>query len=208
MAEAATQEAAQKPFLIENVVRKQGTRLHRVRANVRHRFKQYVAGMRLTRGKKLPLNSEAFDKHKAQILQMLRDGIVAVHTPDNIRVTTLPDGRFVLTKMPNQGTKVLEKGEMPSCFGGTATAAAPPPAPKADPAPVPPPIPNEDKTQRMKVDDLTVLPNIGGGRVKKLAAAGVTSFVQIASMSVEDLVTVLGIDAGVAAEVIEAAKGR
>lgn len=95
---------------------------------------------------------------------------------------------------------------MPSCFGGTAVSA--PPVPKAAPPPVPPPVPNEDKTQKMKPDDLTVLPNIGGGRVKKLASAGIMSFAQIASMSVEDLVSVLGIDAGIAAEVIEAAKGR
>ena len=57
-------------------------------------------------------------------------------------------------------------------------------------------------------DELTELPNIGGGRARKLTAAGITSFAQIASMDAGALAETLGVDEGLAAEVIEAAKGR
>lgn len=210
MADAAEKKVAEKvpTYLIENVVRKQGTRLHRARATTRHRFKQYVAGQRLIRGKKLPLSEEAFRGAEGQIIELLQAGIVAVHTPDNIRITTLPDGRYVLTKMPNMGNKILEPGELPSCFkGGTAKAevpkkAAPPPKVEAAKEERP------DATGKTEPDDLTELPNIGGGRARKLTAAGITTFGQIASMSTGALAETLGVDEGLASEIVEAAKGR
>jgi hypothetical protein len=203
------EEAAAKTvptYLIENVVRKQGTRLHRARATTRHRFKQYIAGQRLIRSKKLPLSEEAFQKEEAKIVELLQAGIVAVHTPDNIRITTLPDGRYVLTKMPNRGTKILDHGELPSCFkGGTAKAEVPKKAPPKVEATK---EERPEATGKTEPDDLTELPNIGGGRARKLTASGITSFAQIASMDPDQLASTLGVDEGMAAEVIEAAKGR
>jgi len=213
MAEAAEKEVAREKtpsYLIENVVRKQGTRLHRARATTRHRFKQYIGGRRLIRSKKLPLTEEEFRKAEDQIIGMLQAGIVAVHTPDNIRITTLPDGRYVLTKMPNLGHKILEPGELPSCFGRLDSTVK---GPEKTPQP-----PDESKveskeerpepTAKTEPDDLTVLPNIGGGRARKLTSKGITSFAQIASMSAGDLSETLGVDEGMASEIIEAAKGR
>jgi predicted flap endonuclease-1-like 5' DNA nuclease len=210
MAETAKQEEAKKAprpgFLIENVVRREGTRLHRARSITRHRFKIYIAGQRLVRNTKLPLTAEQFAANGEQIVELLKEGAVAVHTPDNVRVTTLPDGRYVLTRMKDGAHKVLEADANP--FEGIKMEAPKAPkkpepkveAPKEEAAPEP--------TVKTEPDDLTELPNIGGGRARKLTAAGITSFAQIASMGADALAETLGVDDGMAAEIVEAAKGR
>ena len=207
MADTANQEGAKaaKPgFLIENVVRREGTRLHRARSITRHRFKQYIAGQRLTRNQKLPLTAEQFAANGKQVMELLKGGVIAVHTPDNVRVTTLPDGRYVLTRMKDGAHKVLEADANP--FEGIKMEApAPKPAPKAE---APKEEAKEPEPTVTEPDELTELPNIGGGRARKLTAAGITSFAQIASMDAGALAETLGVDEGLAAEVIEAAKGR
>lgn len=212
MAETAKQEEAKKAprpgFLIENVVRREGTRLHRARSITRHRFKQYIAGQRLTRNQKLPLTAEQFAANGKQILQLLKEGVVAVYTPDNIRVTTLPDGRYVLTRMKDGAHKVLEADANP--FEGIKMEAPAPkkPEPKAEAPKVEATEERPEPTGKTEPDDLTELPNIGGGRARKLTAAGITSFAQIASMDAGALAETLGVDEGLASEVVEAAKGR
>lgn len=127
MADAA-KKAAPAPFLIENVVRRQGTRLHRARSATRHRFKQFIGGKRILRNQKLPLQPNEFEANLKQIVEMLQGGVIAVHTPEGIRITTLPDGRYVLTKKTG-AVKVLGKAEVPTCLGGAAPLP-PPPAPE------------------------------------------------------------------------------
>lgn len=152
MADAAT-KAAPAPFLIENVVRREGTRLHRARSTTRHRFKQFIGGQRVLRNQKLPLTPDQFKLHEKQIVQMLLDGAIAVHTPDGLRVTTTPGGQYILTKRDG-ATKVLPQGEVPSCFsGGSAPApkaAPPPPEPVVEEEPPPEPVVEEPKTAKKK----------------------------------------------------------
>jgi DNA uptake protein ComE-like DNA-binding protein len=202
MADAA-KKAAPAPFLIENVVRRQGTRLHRARSATRHRFKQFIGGKRILRNQKLPLNEAEFRANEKQVVEMLHAGVVAVHTPDGIRITTLPDGRYVLTKKTG-AVKVLDKGEVPSCFtGGSA------PLPKA--APTPAPQPKEDSTvlvEKAEPDDLTELPGIGAGRAKKLLAEGIDTFAKVVDVGAGTLAEIFNVPEDTAAEMVAAAKER
>lgn len=117
MAEAATEkkEVAEKAkpepkkvYQVENVVRTVGSRLLRAKSAVRHRFKLFVAGQRLLRGKKLPLTSEQFEANKEEIQKMVMAGQVAVITPDGIRVTALPDGRLIQMRVKDGAVKIVD----------------------------------------------------------------------------------------------------
>lgn len=199
MAEVRIEKASKelpKCFLIENVVRRQGTRLHRAKATTKHRFKQYIGGMRLLRNKKLSLREDVFRKEEDKIVELLKAGIVSVHT-DNMRITTLPDGRYVLTKIDSGAFKILGKGEIPVYFkGGEPVTPQKTNGPSSKP------------TVKIEPDDLTILPNIGGTRAKKLRTRGINLFHQVASMPAVSLTTILAIDESAAAEIINAAKGR
>ena len=121
--------------LVEHPVRNVGTRGHRAKSPTRHRFKQFVVGMRVLRGRKLTLTDEQFAAAKDQLEGMVLAGTAAVILPDGKRVSSLPTGEFTVD---GQIAK-------PACFGGKA--AAPPPAPKAEvkkAAPTPEPEPEEE----------------------------------------------------------------
>jgi len=198
MADAAKKEAPSF-FLIENMVRRQGTRLHRARSATRHRFKQFIGAKRVLRNKKLPLTEGEFRLHEKQIVEMLLAGIIAVHTPDGLRVTTLPNGRYVLTKK-NGAVKVLDAGEMPSCFGGSARAPHPPPPP--------PKVEEELEPQPPNADDLTALPGIGAGRAKKLKAVGIDSFAKVVEAGASKLAEIFNLPEEAVEETVAAAKER
>lgn len=181
-----------KTYHVLNTVRCQGTRLHRARpAQQRHRFKLFIAGQRLLRNKKLPLTEAQFEKEKDRIHGLVLEGKVALFLPDGIRVTSLPDGRLVYTK-PNGATKI---GEFPKEAEAPKEAAAPPPTP--------PPVPPKDE---MKKDVLTNLPSVGPGRARKLEAAGVISYKQVASLEAAALSEILGVTAEVAEDIRGAAQ--
>jgi hypothetical protein len=189
-----------KVYYVENTVRREGTRLHRAKSATRHRFKVFVAGQRVLRSKKVALNESLFAQEKKNLLDMCLAGMVAIYTPDGIKVTTAHTGEFILTK-PNGAVKVLAQGEMPSCFGGTAV-----PTPSKD---VKMEVVKEvitSASEEEEVDDLTSLPGIGAGRARKLEAAGIDSFAAVVGLGVEGLMEVLGVTEEMAQEVIDAAK--
>lgn len=199
-------------FQVENTVRKVGSRLHRAMSPTRHRFKQYIAGKRLLRNKKLSLSEAEFRQNEEQIVELVLAGIVAVHTPENIRVTSLPAGEFVLTKMGSGATKILAKGEIPTCFGGEGVSLVQetdtPEGPKTNTeSPTEEELetkPEESDVTEMTPDDLTELPNIGAGRARKLEFAGIATFQDVSGRK-NELTSLLNVTDDVAAEIAEAA---
>jgi predicted flap endonuclease-1-like 5' DNA nuclease len=210
MAEVAKKDT--KPaFQVVNTVRRVGTRLHRALSPRRQRWQLWVAGQRLLRNKRLPLTEEQFLKERDHLHKLVLSGKAAVITPDNVKVTTTPDGRYVLTKMGTGATKLLEQGEVPACFGEKKVAK---PQPKPAPAPETPaeewpkeelPKAEPEEASDPKSQDLTALPGIGGGRAKKLEGVGVTAYSHVVECGVAGMMEILGITKDVAEEIVAAA---
>ena len=124
-------------------------------------------------------------------------GKVAVHTPDGIRMSYLPDGRMVHRK-GNGAVKIVEEAGASPVKSAPKKEAAPEPKPEPEPEPEAPEEPSEDI--------LTNLPSIGASRANKLKAADLGTFAAIAAAKPPRLMAVLGVTEEVANEVIEAAK--
>jgi hypothetical protein len=77
MAEAAKKET-ETVFFLHNVVRRQHTRLKRMQAAGRHRFKQYVGDVRLTRNRPRPVKESFVLDHLEQLKAMYEEGTVEV----------------------------------------------------------------------------------------------------------------------------------
>ena len=195
-------EEAKKVYYVENTVRKVGTRMHRVKSPTRHRFKLFINGQRLLRSKKMPLNEDQFRLNEKKLVEMCLAGAVAIYTPEGIKVTTTHTGLFILTK-PSGAVKVLEQGELPTCFGGEGVALVQKAPAKPAPKPVEEP---EVVTSASEPDDLTALPGIGAGRARKLEGLGINSFAAVVELGVDGLVETLNVTEEVAEEVIDAAK--
>lgn len=197
MAEEAKKETKpQGPvYYVENTVRRVGTRLHRMKAPTRHRFKLFIGGQRLLRNRKMPLTAAQMEMYGDQVNAMVLAGQVALYTPEGVRITSTTDGRLIYTK-PSGAVKVAD-------------------APQKDkePQPVPEPenvsVPDGEGLmtgdQPAELDDLTALPGIGSGRAKRLKEAGVTSFAGVVELGVAGLVSLLNLSEEAAAEVVEAA---
>lgn len=183
---------AEQVYYVENIVRRQGSRLHRAKSAVRHRFKQFIAGQRLLRNKKLPLTESQFKAEEGKIRDLVKAGVLALYLPDGTRITTLLDGRMV--RMPKGGRLQIEgQIEVPK------VAAKPAPAPKE--------IELEETTEPAEEQDLTVLPNIGPGRAKKLMADGIINYKGVVLAGVSGLVELLGVTEELAEDIVAAAKG-
>lgn len=212
MADTAKKETP-KVFRVVNTVRRVGTRMHRAKSARRQRWQLWIAGQRLLRNKELRLTEEAFRNEESNILTMLKSGEIALVSPDNVKVTTTPDGQFVLTKSTG-ATKMLAKGEIPSCFSPTLgkvakPVAGPPPAPEPAPAPAPAPAPEpQAPKEHGKPQDLTELPHVGAGRARKMEASGVDSFAKVVERGAKGLINILGVTPDLAEDIVDAAKKR
>lgn len=137
--------AEDKIYYVENIVRKEATRLHRAKSPTRHRYKQFVAGRRILRTQKLALTEEEFQAHKDQIKEMVLAGVVALHMPDGMKVTSTIDRRLVYRRADG-AVKVDEKavpvkGTEPAVAPAPPPVAAPPPPVVVKTAAPPPPVP-------------------------------------------------------------------
>ncbi len=177
-------------YLVENTVRRVGTRLHRAKSPTRHRFKLFIAGQRLIRNDKLSLSEAQFKANEKQIHELVLAGKVALHLPDGTKITSTVGGKLIHTNR----TGAVQASPEPS-VPSTPPAAAPPP-----------PVPVQPEPQAVLEDDLTELPNIGSGRAKKLHNAGITTFDQVADMQPDKLAELLGLTEDAVVEIIEAAK--
>lgn len=198
--EGKIKKVEKKPaYYVENTVRRVGTRLHRARSATRHRFKIFIGGQRVLRNKKLALTEEQFKLHEERIKELMLAGKVAVHTPDGVRMSYLPDGRMVHRKS-NGAVKIVEGADVPPVKSAPKKEAAP------EPKPAPAPEPEPEAPEESSEDILTNLPSIGASRANKLKAADLGTFAAIAAAKPARLMSVLGVTEEVANEVIEAAK--
>lgn len=69
-------------FVLHNTVRRRHTRLKRMQAASRHRFKQYVAGaVRVTRNRPRPVKQSFIEKHLEELKAKEKAGLMEVRTP-------------------------------------------------------------------------------------------------------------------------------
>jgi hypothetical protein len=201
-AEAKKPEPPPPTFTVTNVVRRQRTRVRRVAAPGKRRFKQYICGRRLLRNQSMRLTMEEVEANRERLYELVREGAIEIEAPDGSKLIADIHGNL----MTRKGMEVHPVGE-------------PPPKPKApvakpdlpEPPPAPPPPQEEPEPEpEAKADDLTELPGVGPGRVKKLTAAGVTTFKQVAEMPPGDLAKILGSPVTVdqAADICDAASER
>ena len=198
MAEEAKKEetVAKKPkgpiYYVENTVRRVGTRLHRAKSPTRHRFKLFIAGQRLLRNRKMPLNEEQFEANQEKI----REGLA-------INKRGSKSGRLIRTK-PNGAVKIDDDPQPTQAPPKASKEPEETPQPPAE-EPVEVEVPPEELAAA-EPDDLTELPGIGGGRAKKLAEAGVTTFAGVVELGAQGLMDLLGLNEEAAAEIIAAAQ--
>lgn len=168
-------------YKITNVVRRVNTRIRRVAAPGRRRFKQYVCGKRLLRKQIMWITAAEMEQYKTQLLAQVREGAIEITTPEGAVLRAGIDGRII-----TQGPGAALIGKEP---------AAPPPPPPPTEAPAVTPqveVPEHDQVPEPKADTLTELPGVGIGRARKLEAAGITTFKQIAEMAPGALLKILG----------------
>jgi len=205
MADTAKKRTAEV-YYVENTVRKVGTRLHRAMSATRHRFKLFIAGQRLLRGQKLSLTPEQFHKEEKKIREMVLAGQLALYMPDGMRITSLPDGRLVYTRADGAvkiGDAPLPKEEKPAPKAVPLVEVKPAVA-VVNPEAVQKLV-KEEPVAKKEPQDLTVLPNIGAGRAKKLEANAIRYYHQVVEMGVSGLVELLGVTEEVAEEIIDKA---
>ena len=164
---------ADEYYEVKNVVRRVQTRLRRAAMPGRLRFRQQVAGRRLLRGQSMMLKPAVFEQYREQILAGVLAGALEVVDPDGVRYFVDPMGKLCKAK-PGTAVQTLK--------------------PKAVERPEPKTVEQVEPktTKHVEPDDLTQLPGIGAGRAKKLEAAGVTTYKQVAVMSPGDLVKIVG----------------
>lgn len=178
----ADEVKAQPPrFKVTNVVRRVNTRVRRVAAPGKRRFKQYVCGRRLLRKQSIWISEAELKAHEAQLYAMVREGAIEITSPDGAVLGVDVCGNLV-TRM---GMTVQPLGDSNV------------PKPKVEkpveaPAPPPPPPPPPSPPEAPKADALTELPGVGAGRVRKLEAAGISTFKQLAEKTPAELVKILG----------------
>lgn len=205
-------EPAPPRFKITNVVRRVNGRVRRIVAPGRRHFKQFVCGKRLLRKQSIWVTPEEMEKYRAQLMGQVREGAIEIVTPDGMLISVDIQGR--LTGRRGQEVQLLEDrssaGSPPN-----PVSAIPKETPKAEPQPQqPPPPPNDPAKEKTptppKSDDLTELPGVGAGRARKLEAAGITTFKQIAEMSPGALAKILGspVTEDQAADICDAASQR
>lgn len=198
----ADEKNVQPPrFKVTNVVRRVNTRVRRVLAPGKRRFKQYVCGKRLLRKQSMWISEAELKAHEAALHAMVREGAIEITAPDGSVLGVDTWGNLV----SRQGKKV-ERVDGANTPSAPAPAAEPPkaaPPPPSNPAPQPAP-------KASAADALIELPGVGAGRARKLEAAGISTFKQLAAKSPAELVKILGtpLTEDQAAEICAAAASR
>ena len=115
----------------------------------------------------------------------------------------MASGRLIRTK-PNGAVKIDDDPQPTQAPPKASKEPEETPQPPAE-EPVEVEVPPEELAAA-EPDDLTELPGIGGGRAKKLAEAGVTTFAGVVELGAQGLMDLLGLNEEAAAEIIAAAQ--
>jgi predicted flap endonuclease-1-like 5' DNA nuclease len=193
-------------FKITNIVRRQRSRVRRVVAPGKRRFKQYVCGRRLLRNQSISVSPEEMEKYKDRLYEQVREGAIEITAPDGSRLYADHLGNLVARK--GMEVHVVDEAKVPAYSKKPGVVVEPDgeeEAPVEETKPDLPPPPEPEPEPEPEADDLTELPGVGAGRAKKLEAAGITTFKQIAEMAPEQLSSLLGLTEDAATDICDAA---
>lgn len=198
-AESKKSEPPPPHFKITNVVRRVNSRVRRVVAPGRRRFKQFVCGRRLLRKQSILVTPEEMEEHKERLYEQVREGAIEITAPDGTLLSVDKSGN--LTSRKGMELHVVDESAAPR-FKGKAEKVEEPKVEEPEEAPeieepeeeepTTEPEPAPEPPASTESDDLTELPGVGAGRARKLESAGITTFKQIAEMAPESLAKVLG----------------
>jgi predicted flap endonuclease-1-like 5' DNA nuclease len=198
-AKAETKKSEPPPprFKITNVVRRVNSRVRRVVAPGRRRFKQFVCGKRLLRKQSILVTPEEMERYKERLYEQVREGAIEITAPDGTVLTSDHLGNLLARKGMEvtvvEEAKVRVYSEKPGAVKEEAEEAEVEETKETEvETPPPPPPPADEPPAPTEPDDLTELPNVGAGRARKLEAAGITTFKQVAEMAPGALAKVLG----------------
>lgn len=76
----AQQKKTEPTLVLHNTVRRRHTRLKRMQAAGRHRFKQFVGDVRVNRNRPRPVRQSFVEEHLEQLKAMVEDGTMEVRT--------------------------------------------------------------------------------------------------------------------------------
>ena len=184
----ADEVKAQPPrFKVTNVVRRVNTRVRRVLAPGKRRFKQYVCGKRLLRKQSIWISEAELKANEVQLYAMVREGAIEITSPTGDVLSVDVRGNLVSRHGTADDMVDDVHAQKPPPVPEMAEKPAPPskPEPEPEPAAPPPPAPKGP-------DMLTELPGVGAGRARKLTSAGISTFKQLAAKSPAELVKILG----------------
>jgi predicted flap endonuclease-1-like 5' DNA nuclease len=144
----------------------------------------------------MPLTEEQFKENEKMLLDLVLRGRIAVHRPDGVKITSTPDGRLI--QLRPDGAMKIEQTAQPVQEPAGEPEAVPEPEPEVDEEPL--------EVRYDEPDDLTAIPGIGPGRLRKLEAGGFSSYHSLVEAGAEELSKVLNVLPEVAADIIAAAK--
>jgi|GEM_PF-5357784 len=188
--EEKTKKASSPPrFKITNVVRRVNTRVRRAAAPGRRRFKQYVCGRRLLRKQSMTVSAEEMEQYQKRLYEQVREGAIKITAPNGTVLSADVLGNLIARN--GRETQLVDKAKVPvyqeKAGAGELNEVPTQPEPKVEVS-----GPDEVELDEVEPDDLTELPGVGAGRARKLEAAGINTFKQVAEIDPSELVKLLG----------------
>jgi predicted flap endonuclease-1-like 5' DNA nuclease len=175
----------QKFYVIKNMVRRVQTRTQRAACPGRTRFKQFIGGRRLLRNQKMKLTDDQFKAAHKEIMDGIKCGALELTDPAGWTFFVGTDGVVYQRKGDKverlieikSNTESINKDYFPKVESAITEKVT---------------HKNISSTKEIKSDSLTELPGIGAGRARKLEAANIKTFKQVAEMTPAQLAKVLG----------------
>jgi hypothetical protein len=87
-----------KSFMIHNMALAQSSKLQRAMATTRHSKSLYVLGRRVLPKRPVVISIAEFEANRNELLQLLREGQIAITDPDGAFVDSTPEGNLIILK--------------------------------------------------------------------------------------------------------------
>jgi len=111
-------------YQVENIAHNAKTRTHRAKAAGANRCKLYIAGQRVVPERKISISEVQFKAEANSLLKMVLEGRIALYTPDQMKITSLPTGELIVLRLTDGAIKMLPLGVSPPCFSVAPTIEA------------------------------------------------------------------------------------
>jgi len=94
--------AEEKMFTIHNMCRAQSSRAQRAVSVTSHKASLWVDGRKVLPKRPIKISVETFSKLESEILKKLREGRLAITTPEQYYIDSRPDGRIYVVRPGHQ----------------------------------------------------------------------------------------------------------